>query len=180
MEIDNCFHKYAAICIYSFLLGIFVIMFFFSFKENLNNIPISNNISGPDSSGLRLEVYNNINKTFEKFNRSYDWIKIGAGQSMNPSIIAGNDVLCYIDFTEKELAIGNIIVYTLDKETLIEKGIDTGFTYGVHRIIDIKIRNGVKYYVAKGDNNNIKDPLEITKEDINCVVGGVLYNSENK
>ncbi len=76
--------------------------------------------------------------------------------SMNPIFYRGDVViLCKVDKKSiKRIKKHDIIIYKIDKQQI------------VHRVIDIKIINGKKQFLTKGDANNAPDPNLVSKEQI--------------
>ncbi len=83
--------------------------------------------------------------------------------SMLPSITSNTCLLENIEIKEEELFVGDIIVFSAGKKSI------------VHRIINITERNGTKYYTTKGDNNLNPDRYNTTFDDIKAKVVGVYY-----
>ena len=79
--------------------------------------------------------------------------------SMQPVIMPGSLVFSYPD---KRYTEGDIINY---KEKNNRTDTYTGRVL-THRIINIREEDGFYKYTAKGDNNNLPDPREITTSDI--------------
>lgn len=79
--------------------------------------------------------------------------------SMEPAIKVYDVVLEFRVKDESELEIGDVITFYSDI-------IDTGGYTVTHRIIDIYEKEGKKYYVTKGDNNQSKDDGDITFDHI--------------
>lgn len=85
--------------------------------------------------------------------------------SMEPKIMVNDVIVDYKIQDENSLKIGDIITFYSDV-------IDTGGYTVTHRIHDIYEKDGVRYYVTKGDNNSDVDAGLITKKNI---VGRVKF-----
>jgi len=124
-------------------------------------------------NGLNYHTYFQNNTKSSKINilRNLMLVEVGGDRknhtySMNPVISDGDWIIEALDFTEDELLVGNIIVFkTSESDSLF-----------VHRIIEVKIKDGESCYITKGDNNSNKDVDCVIKKDIRSVVLGVLYH----
>lgn len=74
--------------------------------------------------------------------------------SMEPSLSVG-DIIIAKNVEEEQIKVNDIVTY-----------IDGNGTTVTHRIIDIIIKDGKKYYQTKGDNNNSTDVGLISFENI--------------
>ncbi|OED30926.1 signal peptidase I [Methanosphaera sp. WGK6] len=84
--------------------------------------------------------------------------------SMEPSFYRGDivvteniDTYGIQEFNpETDVEVGDVVVYhaTWYPEPVI------------HRVIDIQYENGSKYYIIKGDNNEVRDPYPVSSEQI--------------
>lgn len=93
--------------------------------------------------------------------RAFPLYLIGIGsESMTGAINKGDAALAYKEKNIDKINVGDIIVFDTRKKTL------------VHRVVEIKEIDGIKYYITKGDANNTKDNIDIKFEDIK---GKVLY-----
>ena len=93
--------------------------------------------------------------------RAFPLYLIGIGsESMTGAINKGDAALTYKEKNIDKINVGDIIVFDTRKKTL------------VHRVVEIKEIDGIKYYITKGDANNTKDNIDIKFEDIK---GKVLY-----
>ena len=168
--------KYLVVFTCILLLGIIIgYTYCFNIVESINNIPVPNNIGAFNVDDLRFEFYNDSTEQYEKYNRQYDIIPITSGHSMHPILTMDSKIICLMDFTKKELQIGNIVLYDINNSWYEDNGFFVDASYGIHRIIKKQEINNTKYYTTKGDNNKEQDPLNITQENIICVVSGVLY-----
>lgn len=80
--------------------------------------------------------------------------------SMEPQIHVGSEV--YVDTNDKDIQVGNIIVFQLD----------TG-QHVTHRVIGVN-ENGE--YITKGDSNNAKDANPVKQENVvGKVIGSIPY-----
>ena len=84
---------------------------------------------------------------------------IGSG-SMTGAINKGDAILTYKEKNIDKINVGDVIVFDTRKKTL------------VHRVVEIEVIDGIKYYRTKGDANNTRDNIDIKFEDIK---GKVLY-----
>jgi signal peptidase len=73
--------------------------------------------------------------------------------SMEKKIMT-NDLIVVKEYDKSTTKVGDIISFKIDNTVI------------THRIYDIKEIDGVKYYVTKGDNNNIEDREFITDDNI--------------
>ena len=73
--------------------------------------------------------------------------------SMKPRLNLG-DMVFVKEVTIEELNKNDIISYK-DENSIV-----------THRIKDIEIVDGIKYFITKGDNNNTKDNCEVSINDI--------------
>lgn len=85
--------------------------------------------------------------------------------SMEPEIKVYDIIISKKVKNEDDLDIGDVI-------TFYSKAINTGRYTVTHRIHNIEIENGKKYYITKGDNNHNEDDGRITFENIQ---GKVIY-----
>ena len=83
----------------------------------------------------------------------YGILIIGSG-SMTGTINKGDAIVFEKYDGQEELEAGQVIVFSDGKLQI------------VHRIIDVKLVNGITRYITKGDANVEKDPGYITKENI--------------
>lgn len=79
---------------------------------------------------------------------------IVVGSSMEPTFYEGNIKLC--EKRPKNIKVGDILGYK-------SNGISI-----VHRVHEIHTMGDYTYYIMKGDNNQERDFLPITKENIYC------------
>ena len=101
-----------------------------------------------------IEFFNEI--------KSYDMVKIlSESDSMRPTIHSESQIIILFDVPEEQLKIGMIIGFGEDRTT--------------HRIIRIEEDDEKRIYITKGDNNPFEDSFRTTYEDIEYVVGGVLF-----
>ena len=82
--------------------------------------------------------------------------------SMYPTLKI-NDIIVVKNVPIDDIKVGDIIVFKspLNPDIPI-----------VHRVVDIGVRNGVKFFITKGDNNPTRDPWTVTPE---MVIGKVIY-----
>lgn len=79
--------------------------------------------------------------------------------SMEPVIMVHDVIVDFKVSSEEDLKVGDIITFYSDT-------IDTNGYTVTHRIHDIYIDNGIKYYITKGDNNSDVDDGAITYNNI--------------
>ncbi|MCH5167589.1 MAG: signal peptidase I [Erysipelotrichales bacterium] len=79
--------------------------------------------------------------------------------SMEPKIMVYDVIMDFRIKDEDSLSVGDIITFYSDE-------IDTGGYTVTHRIHDIYIKDGIKYYITKGDNNIDVDDGAITFDNI--------------
>ena len=94
-----------------------------------------------------------------------DIIQIEASSdSMRPIIHDGSKILIVFDVPEEQLRVGMIVNF------------DNGDISLLHRIIAIESNaEGEKIYKTKGDNNQLFDDADFRFEDLEYVVGGILF-----
>ena len=92
------------------------------------------------------------------------WLAIGyikiyefEGNSMYPTIRDGQTCVCVVT---EDYNVGDIVVYNA---TWVNKLI-------CHRIIAEYVIGGKEYYILKGDNNWIPDPVPVPEERVICEV----------
>ena len=81
--------------------------------------------------------------------------------SMTPTIKEGDMVIVektnildmIKEFNPDNINVGDVIVY--------EKNSSSGTENIIHRVVAINDTGGQKYYILKGDNNTIDDPLKV-------------------
>jgi len=76
--------------------------------------------------------------------------------SMEPIIHTGSAVIAR-PVPAASLQVGDVIVFAPDANATIPK---------VHRIVNIRVKDGVRYYTTKGDANNSPDVGEVTLGDL--------------
>lgn len=74
--------------------------------------------------------------------------------SMEPYLEVG-DIIVAKKVNEEQIEVNNIVTFNDEEGTTL-----------THRVVDIIIKDGKKYYQTKGDNNNSKDVGLISIEDI--------------
>lgn len=93
--------------------------------------------------------------------RAFPLYLIGIGsESMTGAINKGDAAFTYKEKNIDKINVGDVIVFDTRKKTL------------VHRVVEIEVIDGIKYYRTKGDANNTRDNIDIKFEDIK---GKVLY-----
>ncbi len=85
-------------------------------------------------------------------------IAVVEGYSMFPLLREGDIVFAYKP-DPSDLHVGDIVIY---------RGVNSELV--IHRIVDIRDVNGIKYYVTKGDNNNAPDYFQFEGKP------GITYN----
>jgi hypothetical protein len=99
-----------------------------------------------------------------KVNNVY-WGYMLDSNSMDPLLDQGTTILTIKPSSEKEISIGDIIVFTSNLTT-----------YNiVHRVDNISEDDIGLYYVTKGDNNPEVDPIRVRYKEIIAIVVGILY-----
>jgi len=89
--------------------------------------------------------------------------------SMRPTFSCKNALIITRDFSEDDLKVGSIVGYKSEGEWN-----GTRYSVVVHRIVNTVVENNKKYYVTKGDNNQVEDG-KITYDDIVFMVLGVIF-----
>lgn len=126
-------------------------------------------------SGLSPIVKNNVGKTVT--------IDFGENVYVNPFFISGTSMLPTLDTndiiivhrprSEDEIKIGTIIVADVCWARMNE--ICVGRTITMHRVWEIKYKDGKKIYYTKGDSELEKDWWWTKFDDILYIVDGVIY-----
>lgn len=95
-------------------------------------------------------------------------------KEQNPDILGFSFYIILSGSMEPELKIEDVVIVykyiDIKEQDIITFKSNNVLT--THRVIEIKESDGSKKYITKGDNNNVKDSEEITKEQI---VGKVIY-----
>lgn len=102
-----------------------------------------------------------INILYQKFIKKEDSINlfgyklyIVLSGSMEPTLNVG-DIIISKKVEEEQIKVNDIVTFSDEDNNTI-----------THRIVDIIIKEGKKYYQTKGDNNNTSDVNLISIEDI--------------
>ncbi len=93
------------------------------------------------------------------------WTSYADTHSMEPVLKAGANGLELIPKSEDDIHVGDIVAY------------EANWTDGlvVHRVIESSKDELGRYYILKGDNNNVTDPGKIRFSEIRYVLIGVIY-----
>ncbi len=88
--------------------------------------------------------------------------------SMLPILNKDTSIILYLNFTEEDIQIGDIIIYEIPIGTNSVRGY-------MHRVVEINEINQTFFYIARGDNLQVDDFWNIKYDEIFGVVVGVLY-----
>ncbi len=91
------------------------------------------------------------------------WASFTPTHSMNPVLDEHTNALEVKPQSPLDIHLGDIIAYTSNDGVII------------HRVIEINSDAQGTYYIVKGDNNDIADPLKVRFTDIQGVVVAVIY-----
>src|SRR3989338_2427894 len=94
-----------------------------------------------------------------------EWAGFADTNSMDPFIDKGANAIKIIPKTEEDIHAGDVISYNPENSDAII----------IHRVIKIGQDEKGRYFVAKGDNNPVKDPEKIRFYQIKRVLVGVIY-----
>ena len=92
------------------------------------------------------------------------WASFTDTNSMDPSLDYGANALQLIPQQPSDIAVGDIISYTNDKEQRI-----------IHRVVYKGEDTDGTYFIVKGDNNKVSDPGKVRFEQIDRVLFGIIY-----
>ena len=79
-----------------------------------------------------------------------------ASESMEPTLMTGDFVMAKQVKADEEIEVGGIYTYVAEN----------GFYTVTHRIVAEEDKNGDKYYIFKGDNNDEQDPKPIHRKRV--------------
>jgi signal peptidase I len=152
------------------LLGVIivlaVIMFTISITFNNKQIPISffggQEIFSPSDwvNEEQIKVYSDKIVLNVK---NATWASFTDTNSMDPFIDETSNAIEILPARAEAINIGDVISYK------------TNYGIIIHRVIEKGIDKEGIYYIVKGDNNKLKDPIKVRFEDVKGVVIAVIY-----
>ncbi|MEZ0290203.1 MAG: signal peptidase I [Sulfolobales archaeon] len=80
-------------------------------------------------------------------------IAVVEGHSMEPTLNTGDVVFIIPVSSPRDITAGDVIVFKRLSGELV-----------IHRVIGVRVVDGVYYYITKGDNNPLPDPPNISGE----------------
>lgn len=129
-----------------------------------------------DAGNLLIRKDSNLNRDiltiYSKYGDALELWEEGSSNSMNPTISDNSITINLLNFTEKDLYIGDMVIILNEINPDNSKNLNIGM---LHRIVDIKKENGIIYYQTKGDNNEDIDLIWWTIKDIHSKIVGILY-----
>ena len=95
--------------------------------------------------------------------KNSSWARFTNTNSMDPFLDEESNAIEIIPVDPTEIQAGDIVSYKITEATIIHREIERG-----------EDREGV-YYILKGDNNSLKDPVKVRFNQITGVVVAVIY-----
>ncbi|MFC1755383.1 signal peptidase I [Thermoproteota archaeon] len=155
-----------------FFAGILIGILWASMNPIGSEMPLSMNILSPVSTELVSPsdhiTESDIHVFSDKIIIDIDnasWASFTDTNSMDPFIDAGSNSIEILPQSEDDIQVGDVISFR------------TGFSAGliIHRVVEVGEDSKGKYYITKGDNNELKDPGKRRFDDIAGVVVAVIY-----
>ena len=91
------------------------------------------------------------------------WAGFTDTNSMDPFIDKDSNVLQIKPSSAELIQVGDVISYKFENRIII------------HRVILVSEDETGRYYIVKGDNNELQDPIKVRFNDITGVVVAVIY-----
>ena len=91
------------------------------------------------------------------------WARFTNTNSMDPFIDENSHAIEIMPTYPLQIQVGDIIAYQL------------GNTVVIHRVIERGIDSIGTYYIVKGDNNVLQDPIPVRFEQVRGVVVAIIY-----
>lgn len=116
----------------------------------------------PESS---IKVYEgNSNVTIILPSSNFRFSQFADTKSMLPTFASNHNAIEIIPNGPEDIKIGDIISYKYTENISI-----------VHRVINIRKDDRGLYYIVKGDNNKIPDPVKVRIENVEGILVALIY-----